>query len=125
MSKFERPESLSFPHVYYTFKAKDKNSNDVVEYRVQDLPEDYYERAIDLIVTDFVPQETFCLCKKISESSISIQAISDFYRVMFKNRLTIACFRNDGSNDDLVAVNVFQVKSIFDKKDDDFEVIFY
>jgi hypothetical protein len=116
MSKFERPKNLSFPHVYYTFKVKDKGSDHVVEYRVQDLTEEYFETALDLIVAHFVPEETFCLCKRISESLKSINAICEFYRGVFKKRLSIACFKNEGDDKELVAVNVFVVK---ESKDED------
>lgn len=119
MSKFQRPASLAFPHVYYTFEARDKNSDTVVEYRVQDLPENYYEEALDLIVKHFLPEETFCACLKISESPVSVKAICDFYRETFKNRLSIACFKNDGSDNKLVAVNVFVVKTKYEEEGDD------
>lgn len=125
MSKFQRPESLSFPHVYYTFKAKDKDSDSIVEYRVQDLPEEFYDSALELIVKHFLPEETFCMCKKISESTMSVKANRDFYRETFKNRLSIACFKNDGSDESLVAVNVLVVKSKKDEKNgsDDYDYV--
>lgn len=120
MSKFVRPETLPFPETFYKFKAKDKNSDDIVEYRVQDLPEDYFESALDMIAQYFVPQETFCLCKGIAERPQSVKSIIDYYREVIKNKLTLACFRDD----ELVGVNVFIVKSKFDDKEEKVEVKF-
>lgn len=58
MSKFEHPASLKFPLVFHTFKAKNNESDEIIEYRIQDLPEEDYKRAVDLMVSDFMPEET-------------------------------------------------------------------
>lgn len=123
MSKFVRPESLPFPETYYTFKARDLSSDDIVEYRVQDLPDNFHEQAIDLIVKHFLPQETFCACKRIVERPASVKVIRDFYSEILKNKLTLACFRN-GNDDDLVGINVFIVKTKGTKSDDKADVKF-
>lgn len=115
MPKFVRPESLSIPQIYYTFKAKDKNSDRIVEYRVQDLPESFYDKALDLIVEHFLPEETFCSCKKIHETPESVQAIRGFYKETLNNKLAIACFKK-GNDAELVGVNVLVVKSKNDEK---------
>lgn len=120
MSKFVRPETLPFPEIFHKFKAKDKNSDDIIEYRVQDLPEDSFESALDLIAKHFVTHETFCVCKGIAERPKSVKAIVDYYREVIKNKLTLACFRDDK----LVGLNVFIVKSKFDDKDEEVEVRF-
>lgn len=110
MSKFTRPESLPLPQTFHTFKAKDRNNESLVEYRVQDLPEDYFEEALDLIVEHFLPVETFCVAKNISSNPESVKAIREFYRAVFQQRLSIACFKNDGT-EKLVGLNALVVKS--------------
>lgn len=110
MSKFTRPESLPFPQTFYTFKAKDLNNESIVEYRVQDLPADYFEEALDLIVEHFLPAETFCIALNILKYSDSVEAIREFYREVFSKQLSIACFKNDGT-EAFVGVNALVVKS--------------
>jgi ribosomal protein S18 acetylase RimI-like enzyme len=110
MYKFKRPESLSFPQVYYTFKARDKNSDDVIEYRVQDLPEEYYERAVDFMVKYFLPDETFCSSKGLPDKPSGVKEFRDFWSAAMTEKLSIGCFRNDGS-DELVGANVLLVSS--------------
>lgn len=35
--KWKRPESIEYPKVWHRFKARDLNSEELVEYRVEDL----------------------------------------------------------------------------------------
>jgi hypothetical protein len=115
--KFERPENLAFPTIYYTFKAKDKNSDEIIEYKIQDVPEDFYEKAIDFFIEQFIGEENFCVAKKISERPVGRQELCDIWRETFKRKFSIACFRSDGS-DEIVALNVLDVFSRNDPKPD-------
>lgn len=117
MYKFKRPESLSFPQIYYTFKAKDTNSEEIIEYRVQDLPEEKYEQAVDFMVKYFIPDETFCASRGIPDKPNAIKEFHKFWVAALKEKLSIACFRNDGS-DELVGANVLLVSSKDDKNDE-------
>jgi ribosomal protein S18 acetylase RimI-like enzyme len=110
MYKFKRPESLSFPQVYYTFKAKNKKSDEIVEYRVQDLPIEKYEEAVDFMVKYFLPDETFCASKGIPEKPSAVKEFRDFWLASFYEKISIGCFKNDGS-DELVGANVLLVSS--------------
>lgn len=110
---FVRPESLAIPTTYYTFKAKLRNSDEVIEFRVQDLPEDRFEEALEMLRTHFIPDESMCSGRGVHNDPKSIKILCDVWTEVFKQRLSIACFRNDGC-DDLVGVNVF---TVFDKND--------
>jgi hypothetical protein len=108
MSKFQRPAELAFPLVYHTFSAKDKESDQLVEYRIQDLPEDDFERAIELMARDYSPEESFSRCRGIVSDPEAFEEIRGFWRVALKEKLSIACYKNDES-DDLVGVNILAV----------------
>jgi hypothetical protein len=110
MFKYKRPESLSFPQIYYKFNAKDKNSDNIVEYRVQDLPEEYFEQTVDFMVKYFIPDETLCMSLGISRKAAPIKEFSDFWMCALKEKLSIACFKNDGS-EEFVGANVLLVSS--------------
>lgn len=43
--KWNRPESIEYPKVWHRFKARDLNSDKLVEYRIEDLMEDRVEDA--------------------------------------------------------------------------------
>jgi hypothetical protein len=117
---FKRPENLSFPQIYYSFKAKDRDFNEIVDYHVQDLPEEYFERAIDLMVTEFLPDEIMCTAQNIKcEFMNDPNAIEEFraiYAEFVQKKLALACFQTGG--DELVAVNFTVVSSIDDFKDE-------
>lgn len=117
MYKFKRPENLSFPHVYYSFTAKDKNNDKLVEYRVQDLPEEYYDEAVAFMVSYFIPDETFCSSRDVSNQPSAVKEMRNFWKAAVSEKLSIACFRTDGS-DELVGANVLLVKSKDDPADD-------
>jgi hypothetical protein len=110
MFKYKRPESLTFPQTYYKFSAKDKNSDKIVEYRVQDLPEEYFEQTVDFMVKYFIPDETLCMSLGIPSKAAPIKVFSDFWMCALKEKLSIACFKNDGS-EELVGANVLLVSS--------------
>lgn len=118
MYKFKRPEHLSFPHVYYTFTAKDKSNERDIDYRVQDLPVEYYDEAVAFMVKYFVPDETFCASRDVPNQPGTLAEFRKFWRDMLMEKLSIACFRNDGC-DELVGANFLLVKSKDDPEDDE------
>lgn len=117
MAKFKRPENLEFPHVYYTFRAEDKRSDNLVEYRVQDLPEEFYEQTVDLMAKHFLPDETFCMRRDVANKPSAVQVHRDFWFDVMKQKMSIGCFKNDGS-DELVAANLLVISSIDDPEFD-------
>lgn len=56
-SEWKRPESSEYPKIWHTFKARDIDSNDLVEYRIQDLPESRFAEAIKMMSTAFCRDE--------------------------------------------------------------------
>lgn len=55
---WRRPlEVAPFPNVWLRFSVKPKNSDKLVNYRVQDLPEDRYDDAIAFMKAIFIAGE--------------------------------------------------------------------
>lgn len=117
MYKFKRPESLSFPQIYHKFKAKDKNSEKIVEYRVQDLQEHYFERCVDFMVQYFLPDETFCISRRVPEKPDAVKEFRNFWNEALKEKLSIACIKNDES-EEFVGANVLLVNSKDDQNEE-------
>lgn len=105
MSKFVRPENLKFPTIYREFSSKREK---LFNFRVQELPEEYFDEAIDLIVKHFMPEETFCVAHGYAEDDEIRHIMIDFYRKLLDRKLSIGCFC-DGSVQ-LIAVNVMETK---------------
>jgi GNAT superfamily N-acetyltransferase len=114
MFTFKRPESLKIPQVYHKFKAKDKNSDELVEYQVQDLLEEDFERALDLMVKFYLPDEPFAISMKVCANEEAVEDFRRFWRTVLKQRFTLACFSSSGSGE-LVAINMLIVCSKDDK----------
>lgn len=58
--KWTRPESKEFPKIWHTFKAKDIDSDELVEYRIQDLPMSRKEEVLEYMARNFIKDEPFC-----------------------------------------------------------------
>lgn len=55
--KWKRPENSEYPKIWLTFKAKDVDSEKLVEYRIQDLPESRFDEAVQFMTTNFCKDE--------------------------------------------------------------------
>lgn len=56
-SQWERSmDKMPYPHMWAEFHQKEsKDSEKVVRYWIQDLPEDRYDEAIQFMITHYVP----------------------------------------------------------------------
>lgn len=55
--KWKRPETIEFPKIWHTFEARDLYSDELVEYRIQDLPLDKTDEAFDHMVANYMQDE--------------------------------------------------------------------
>lgn len=101
--------------VYHKFSAKDKNSDDIVNYKVVLLPLKYIDEVIDMLVKFYVTEETFCRSKRLWEKKEALEMCCAFWSAALEEHISIACFK-EGS-DELIAVNVMMIAT---SDDDDF-----
>lgn len=110
MSKYRRPLSSKYPQVYGKFRALDEKNEKMIEYRIQDLPEADFHLALDLLVSDYMPDETFSSCLDLPQKPASVQSFRDLWHGEMMSKISIACYTNDDSNV-LVSVDVLSVYS--------------
>lgn len=60
---WKRSSNIPFPSIWLTFKEKDLNGNNLVEYRVQDLPIDRFDDAIQHMTDFFLADVPMCKSK--------------------------------------------------------------
>lgn len=60
MFDWKRPDNIEFPKTWLEFTSKDAETDDIMKYIVQDLPEDRYEDAIKIMSEVFLRDETLC-----------------------------------------------------------------
>lgn len=58
---WSRSESVKYPKLWCTFKASDINSDELVEYRIQDLPESRFDDGIYFMAEHFCKDEPICV----------------------------------------------------------------
>lgn len=93
--------------VIWEFQAKDKDSDELVNYTIQKLPENRFQDAIDFLMKYFLPEEAMCECKRIIESEEAVEFAIGFAQDILNEQVSVGCFK-DGS-DELIAVNLLLV----------------
>lgn len=115
---FVRPLNLKFPQIYGTFRAKDNDSEDEVDFIIQDLPVTYFEKALDLLIETFIQDEILYKSRGLSNDEEVVDEVRKMFREKLERKISIACFK-DGS-DDLVGLYVFSVFTDGDAPDEVF-----
>lgn len=55
--KWKRPETVEYPKVWHTFMARDLDSDELVEYRIQDLPLEKANEAMEHMQENWLKDE--------------------------------------------------------------------
>lgn len=112
-----RPKEVPYPSVWHSFQARDVDSDRMVNYVVQDLPEERFEEAINHMLGIFIYDEPTCNAKKLAEEPQSVKEIGDIWRELVQQRMALVCFR-EGS-DEIAGLNMTYVSCKDDKQDYD------
>lgn len=107
VTKYKRPEDSLYPQLYHSFKAKARDSDELVEYFVEDLTEQHFGKAIELILKYFTLEEPFQQAIKFAEKQPELFKI--YFTGIFKERVSLACFVS-GSYE-MVALNALKVET--------------
>ncbi|GAB0087130.1 uncharacterized protein DMENIID0001_014070 [Sergentomyia squamirostris] len=108
-NKWKRPESVPFPSVWRRFKAKDAETGEMVNYRVEDLPEDRYEEAVELLVEHFLKDEPMCKAGGAANDPQSIAGFSNAWKAILQDKISLVCFKENSN--EIVGVNVLKICS--------------
>lgn len=107
LEKFKRPTNLPYPLIHHTFFVKE--SQEDVEYYVQDLTEEKPDEAVELYVKCILPEETFTKSAKLSKNPDAVSMISTVMRQIIKDKLSLACFKMN--THELVGANFMIAKT--------------
>ena len=107
---WSRPANVPYPNVWLRFKAKDLDSDALVEYRIQDLAEDQFEVAIEQLTEYYFRDEPICKLKDVPNTDVGfIHDFQDLWRVQLAERMTLVCYK-EGS-DEIIGGNILYVLS--------------
>lgn len=106
--KIVRTANIPYPNVWLTFKAPDDNG-ELVNYRIQDLPEERFEDGVKHMRANFLLDEALCRSRNMADDEQSIIDFTTIWReAIFGDKLTLACFQE--GCDDIVGMNVLYVE---------------
>lgn len=115
MPGWKRPESVPFPSVWLKFKAKDIDSDDLIEYRVQDMTETDFEVAFDHMNTYFLKDEVMNDAMELWKDEVGIKDLYKIWKEMVKQRLSLACFKENSN--EMVGCNILYMSEKGVKED--------
>jgi hypothetical protein len=103
-----RPENLTYPMIYATFQALDsEDGGDLIEYRIQDLPEERFEDAVAIIKDKHLIDEPMKSSKGVRDCPISVQEMVEYLRNLLQQKISLVCYKK--GSDEIVAVNILGV----------------
>lgn len=120
-------DKVPYPNIWAEFSGKDSRKSDkIVKYRIQDLPEDRFEDAVDHLTKFYLPDETVskAVGKMNNEQDSSdekrnsrfvpsagglenkdfVEDFHRFWREILQQKMSLLCLREESN--EIVALNV-------------------
>jgi hypothetical protein len=110
----ERAQNFKFPQVFSRFRAKDSNSHAIVDYVVQDIPENRFEEVIQFMVDQVLPDEPICRFAKIVEDPKAFESCREEWKRILPQNVSLFCLKE--TTNEIVGVNILKMVS---ESDDD------
>lgn len=107
--EFKRPEGVLYPQIYSTFKAKVKDSDEVEEFIVQDLTEEFFDDAVDFIVENHAKGAVFHKAANTLVGESGFKKVGESYRNGLKEKVSLICFKK--GTKEIAGLNVIVVKT--------------
>uniref|UniRef100_A0A1B0GHD5 N-acetyltransferase domain-containing protein n=1 Tax=Lutzomyia longipalpis TaxID=7200 RepID=A0A1B0GHD5_LUTLO len=95
--KWERPDSVAFPQIWWRFSAKDPVSGQIVNYRIEDLTEDRYDEVAGLMVEHFVAGEPMSISLGTINDKESLKKMRHMYKEIMDKKLSIVCYKENSN----------------------------
>lgn len=109
-----RPASTEYPKIWHTFMARDTDSDNLVEYRIQDLPLNRVNELYDHMLANYILDEPVA---QVFGSAGDLAHFGDYkfcWDPIVAQRTALVCFK--AGSDEIVGANMLFVSS----KDDHF-----
>lgn len=110
--KWKRPESAEFPKIWHTFKARDIDSENFVEYRIQDLPLDRVADCHRHFATTFIQDAPLGTLLGGRRDPYRIDDYTTLCEPVVAQQMSIVCFK-EGS-DEIIGANLLFIDTIED-----------
>lgn len=107
MSAGVRVDGFVFPHIYSKFTRPDKNNVDLVEYWIQDLPENRFEDAVEFLNKHMHYDEPMYDCKKLCEDINALEIVNGMYQEYLSHKVSLVCFKEN--SDEIIGFNILKI----------------
>ncbi|CAH2099441.1 unnamed protein product [Euphydryas editha] len=97
---FTRNWDSSCPRVWDTWEAAGE------KWVIQDLAPEDDDAALQILVNNFLKDEVLCSSCNLIEDPVSVQSMSEFWRICLAQRMSIGCYNEVDGKKTLVALNV-------------------
>ncbi|XP_045456987.1 uncharacterized protein LOC123667021 [Melitaea cinxia] len=95
----------SCPRVWDSWEVDD------TKWTIQDLPPEDENAALDILIKYFLKDEVLCRISNLLEDPVSLQSITEFWRISMSQRMCLACYNEVDGKKTLVGMNVCVVDS--------------
>ncbi|XP_059046854.1 uncharacterized protein LOC131842332 [Achroia grisella] len=103
---FIRPSTVSYPTVWRRFSVQ--RGGTTAYLRIQDLTEDMYEPAVQLLIKYFTRDEPPCKYIGIRKHPVAMAELEKLWRNTIKDKLSLVCVEDNDSSA-IVGVNALTV----------------
>lgn len=88
-----RPTCIPYPSVWLRFKAKDVGTDEIVEYCIEDLPENRFAEAIEFMANGFLSDAPMPKLRNAATDPDYFEDISRIWKLIVKHRMADVCYR--------------------------------
>lgn len=107
--EFKRSDGVPYPQIYSSFKVKVKDSNDLEEFVIQDLTEEFFDDAVDFIVENHAKGAVFHKAANTLVGESGFKKVGESYRSGLKEKVSLICLKK--GTREIAGLNVLVVKS--------------
>lgn len=104
-----RPITIPHPNVWLKFKARDVLTDDLVEYTVQDLPEERFEEAIEMMAKGFLADIPLVKLKNGANDMEYVEDVTRIWKGIVKQKMSHVCFKE--SSQEIVGLKMNYLSS--------------
>ncbi|KAJ0183006.1 hypothetical protein K1T71_000982 [Dendrolimus kikuchii] len=113
---YARPNNMPYPTVWRRFTVRRDNTTTLL--RIQDLTDDMFEPALELMARYFTRDEPPCKYIGIHNYPTALAELLKLWRITMKDKLSLVCLKDeDDKQPTLVGVNVLTVVCKDDKEE--------
>lgn len=107
--EFKRTLGPNYPLVYDSFKLKLEGSDKEEEFIIQDLTENFFDDAVDVIVENHAKGAVFYRAAGMLKDEVRLQRIRNMYLDAYKEKISLICVNK--ATQEIVGINSLYSKS--------------